>query len=165
MASDDFIRTQGIPFLAHLLRRVSDRMVADAADFYARAGISAPARTASTLLLLEEKGPQSITGLADTLRQSHPLVITWVRQLRKLGFVAVAADPDDGRRTLVSLTPAGRGETRRMAAALDKLGRAYAALLAEAEADLFEPLWRLDGLIVRGRLAEHLRAFEEKRPA
>ena len=162
--ADDFIRAQGMPFLAHLLRRVSDRMVADATEFYARAGITAPARTASTLLLLAEKGPQSITGLADTLRQSHPLVITWVRQLRKLGFVAVAADPADGRRTMVSLTAAGRKETRRMAEALEKLGRAYAALLGEAEADLFEPLWRLDGLIVRGRLAEHLRS-EEKGPA
>lgn len=153
----DFIERQGMPFLAHLLRRVSDRMVIDATAFYGRSGIAAPARTASTLLLLTEKGPQSVTSLAETLRQSHPLVITWIRQLRKLGFVDLASDPKDARRTLVSLTPEGRKEAKRMAKALEILGRAYAAILAEADAEIFDALRRVDGLIGQGRLAGRLR--------
>ena len=80
----DFVRTLGLPFMAHLLRRISDRMVADAGAFEAGLGIKAPPRTASTMLLLRSCGPQSVTGIAAQLRQSHPLVITWVNSCGRL---------------------------------------------------------------------------------
>jgi DNA-binding MarR family transcriptional regulator len=156
----DFIRAQGMPFLAHLLRRISDRMVADAGAFYRRQGIRAPARTAS----LEQQGPQSVTWIAGKLRQSHPLVITWIRQLKKLGFVTVSVDPADRRRTMVALTREGRDESGRMAAALQRLGRAYLAVLSAAEADLFDPLWRLDDRLAAGALADELALEADEGP-
>ena len=156
--SDDFIRTQGLPFLAHLLRRISDRLVADAGDFERGIGIVAPPRTASTLQLLRERGPQSVTQIAEALRQSHPLIITWITQLEERGLVSRANDPDDARRTLVSLTKAGATEAERMAAASELIGQAYARLLAEADAPVHDALWRLYDLLQRGRLAEELRA-------
>lgn len=148
----DFVRAQGLPFLAHLLRRLADRMIGEAGEFYARQGITAPARTASTLLLLRDEGPQSVTDLAAKLRQSHPLAITWIRQLGKLGFIAQHTDPADRRRTLVSLTAAGEEEAERTSAALESLGRAYEQLLSEAGTDLFEGLWRLEAITREGAL-------------
>ena len=166
MASDtpDFVRAQGMPFLAHLLRRLADRMISEAGQFYARKGVTAPARTASTLLLLREEGAQSVTDLAARLRQSHPLAITWIRQLGKLGFVTQATDPSDRRRTLVDLTAAGREEAERTRAALEKLGRAYEQLLAEAGADLFEGLWRLDMITDDGALLRLLLRSADEAP-
>lgn len=148
----DFVRASGLPFLAHLLRRLADRLIGEAGEFYADRGVTAPARTASTLLLLREQGPQSVTDLAAKLRQSHPLAITWIRQLATLGFVAQATDPGDRRRTLVSLTAAGEAEAERTRSALDLLGRAYEQLLTEAGTDLFDGLWRLDALTEDGQL-------------
>ena len=156
-AAPDFVRTQGLPFLAHLLRRISDRMVADAGAFEAELGILAPPRTASTMLLLRLHGPQTVTGIADQLRQSHPLVISWIKQLRALGFVTRSTDPKDRRRTVVRLTKAGEEEADRMAAASPLIGKAYDAVMAEADAQLFDALWRLHDLLIRGRLAEELR--------
>lgn len=157
--TDDFIRAQGLPFLAHLLRRISDQMVADAGAWEdEELGIRAPPRTASTMLLLLVQGPHSVTQLADKLRQSHPLMITWLRQLEKLKFIKTAPDPDDSRRTSVTLTPAGRAEAQRMAAGSKQIGRAYAKLLREADADVFDALWRVHNLLRQGRLAELLRA-------
>lgn len=153
----DFIRGLGLPFLAHLLRRISDRMVADAGDFEAELGIRAPPRTASTLLLLLAHGPQAVTEIAVQLRQSHPLVISWIEQLLALGFVARSVDPDDRRRTLVTLTPAGVAEANDMAAKSEVIGKAYEQVLADADADMFAALWRLHDLLERGRLAEALR--------
>jgi DNA-binding MarR family transcriptional regulator len=132
---DDFIQDQGTPFFAHMLRRLADELVDGASLFYRENGITAPARTASTLLLLAEAGPSTVTGIAARLRQSHPLVITWVRQLRSLDFVATEQDARDGRRTLVSLTPAGAAETKRMRRALQQLGKAYERLFAEVGCD------------------------------
>src|SRR5687768_12357367 len=130
--STDFIRALGQPFMAHLLRRISDRLVADAGEFEAGIGIHAPPRTASTLLLLRQHGPQSITGIADALGQSHPLIISWITQLEKLGLVSRSSDPLDARRSLVGLSRAGQAEAKRMAAASERIGQAYAQLLKEA---------------------------------
>lgn len=155
--SDDFIREQGLPFLAHLLRRLSDRMVAEAGAFEAGLGIVAPPRTASTLLLLVSRGPQAVTEIAARLRQSHPLVITWINQLQALNLVTKSADPQDRRRTLVTLTDAGAEEAKRMAALSPVIGAAYETVLTEADADLLDALWRVHDLIERGRLADALR--------
>lgn len=154
----DFIRSLGLPFLAHLLRRVSDRMVAEAGAFEAELGVRAPPRTASTMLLLRARGPQSVTEIAELLRQSHPLVISWIKQLHELGLVARSSDSRDRRRSVVALTGAGLVEADRMAALSTMIGNAYESLLAEVDADLFEALWRLHDLIEHGRLAEVLRA-------
>lgn len=155
----DFVRTLGLPFLAHLLRRISDRMVADAGEFEAELGIRAPPRTASTMLMLRMQGPQSVTAIADQLRQSHPLVISWIEQLRALGLVTRSPDSKDRRRTLVALTPAGVEEADRMAAMSPIIGQAYEIVMAEADVELFDGLWRLHDLLMRGRLAEHLRSL------
>lgn len=156
--NDDFVRSLGLPFLAHLLRRLSDRMVAVAGAFEGELGVRAPPRTASTMLLLHMSGPQSVTAIAERLRQSHPLVINWIEQLRALGLVAKSSDPRDRRRTLVALTAAGKAEAEHMAALSSVIGKAYETVLAEAELDLLDGLWRLYDLIERGRLADALRA-------
>ncbi|HYD12627.1 MAG TPA: MarR family transcriptional regulator [Allosphingosinicella sp.] len=154
----DYVRSLGLPFLAHLLRRLSDRLVAEAGAFEAERGVRAPPRTASTMLLLNDRGPQSVTAIAASLQQSHPLVIDWIRQLHRLGLVTKSSDPEDRRRSLVALTEAGRAEAGRMAAFSEVIGEAYATLLAEVDPDLHDRLWQLHDLVEGGRLADALRA-------
>jgi DNA-binding MarR family transcriptional regulator len=161
---NDFVRAKGLPFFAHLLRRLADRMIAEAGEFYAEQGISAPPRTASTLLLLKDRGPQSVTELADQLQQSHPLVITWIRQLKKLELIDQSRDPADGRRTLISLTRQGEDEARRVTIALEQLGCAYEKLLAKVGVDVFDGLWRLDEITQERNLLGMLRLAAQKQP-
>ena len=105
---DDFIQRQGPAFLAHLLRRLSDELVQGASAWYPQAGVTAPPRTASTLLALDEHGPLAVMELATLLRQSHPLVIVWIKQLKALGFVETRIDGNDRRRSVLSLTRTGK---------------------------------------------------------
>ena len=93
---DDFIQKQGPAFLAHLLRRLSDDLVQQASDWYPTAGVTSPPRTISTLLALDEHGPLAITELAKLLKQSHPLVIVWVRELSALLFIGSTIAPTIG---------------------------------------------------------------------
>jgi DNA-binding MarR family transcriptional regulator len=141
---EDFIESQGIPLLAHLLRRLSDEYVTATVTFYPQVGVTAPSRTASTLQLLQQQGPKSVTEIGSILRQSHPLVITWVRQLERLGFVSTRTDPQDRRRNVVQLTDNGMAEAKRMKNALIMLGKAYEELMIDADADVFGALWRLE---------------------
>ena len=142
--SPDFVQSEGLPFLAHVLRRLSDEFVQGCERWYPLFGLTAPPRTASTLHLLLRHGPRSVTEIAEALRQSHPLVITWVRQLKALDLIATAVDPADRRRTIVRLTDSGTAEAERMLAADKVIDSAYQTLLDEADAPVFDALWRLE---------------------
>ncbi|WP_440225372.1 MarR family winged helix-turn-helix transcriptional regulator [Dokdonella sp. MW10] len=153
----DFIHAQGPAFLAHLLRRLADELVDGAAAWYPEAGVGAPPRTISTLLALDGKGALGVTELAALLHQSHPLVITWIRELTRLAFVSSEADPADGRRTLIVLTAQGRNEVARVRAALATMEKASAGLLATGGGDLWAALWTLERACREQPFLERLR--------
>jgi DNA-binding MarR family transcriptional regulator len=140
----DFIQQQGPAFLAHLLRRLADELVQGAADWYPTVDVTAPPRTISTLLALDDHGPLGVTQLAGLLRQSHPLVIVWIKELTRLSFVKSSDDPADRRRTLVTLTTKGRNELVRIRKALVVMEQASTELLDLAGADSLQMLWALE---------------------
>lgn len=93
----------------------------------ARAGMAHRARAAGLLASIDmhpgqefllatlaEHGPCAIGELADHLGVEQPTITKMVRRLEPTGRLERGADPDDGRRTLVSLTPIG---SRALAAA------------------------------------------------
>lgn len=154
---EDFIRRQGPAYLAHLLRRLSDELVRGADAWYPSVGVTAPPRTTSTLLALDEHGPLGVTEISTLLRQSHPLVINWIKQLRTLGFVKVRVDKGDRRRTIVALTAKGASEIRHLRKALVRMGETSQALMDEAAPGLFDALWRMEQACRRESFAERLR--------
>ncbi len=157
---DDFIRQQGPAFLAHLLRRLADELVQGASVWYPEAGVTAPARTASTLIALDERGPLGVTEIAALLRQSHPLVIVWIRQLAGSGFVESRADPNDRRRNVIALTGRGRAEVKRLRRALGPMEKASRGLLDEAGPALHDALWRMEQACRDQPFVERLRACD-----
>ncbi|MFN3325572.1 MAG: MarR family winged helix-turn-helix transcriptional regulator [Bryobacteraceae bacterium] len=156
----DFIQEQGLPFFAHLLRRLSDEFVSGFAVWNKEVGIKAPPRTHSTLQALAERGPLGVTQLAALLRQSHPLVITWVRQLKELGLVEARSDALDGRRTVLTLTDAGKAETEVQKLAHAAMIRAFEKLMREADAEIFEALWRIEAACRQKSFLDRLREEE-----
>jgi DNA-binding MarR family transcriptional regulator len=141
---DDFIHQQGPAFLAHLLRRLADELVQGAADWYPTVGVTAPPRTISTLLALDDRGPLGVTELAELLHQSHPLVIVWIKELSHLSLVTSKTDPDDGRRTVISLTSKGRKEVVNVRKALVTMERASVELLDLAGKSTWQSLWEME---------------------
>jgi DNA-binding MarR family transcriptional regulator len=155
----DFIRSGGLFFLAHRLRRLSDELVAECERWFVEAGIVAPPRTTSMLYLIENEGPQRITAIASALRQFHPVVIDWVGKLKKLGLLATAIDPADRRRTIVSLTQAGRKEVSKIRAAEEAITAAYAALERETGVNLLDGIAAWESALAQRslfvRIGEH----------
>jgi DNA-binding MarR family transcriptional regulator len=162
---NDFIHGQGPAFLAHLLRRLADELVQAAADWYPTVGVSAPPRTLSTLVALDEQGPLGVTELAGLLRQSHPLVIVWIRELAGLSLVEQTSDPVDRRRTVVRLTAAGRREVAKVRAALAPMARASRELLALAGPGAWDALWAMERGCRERPFLDRLRAAASKREA
>ena len=154
---EDFIHRQGPAYLAHLLRRLSDELVRGADAWYPEVGVTAPPRTTSTLLALDERGPLGVTEISTLLRQSHPLVINWIKQLQGQGFVKTRIDKRDRRRTVVALTTKGTTETRHLRKALVRMGEASQALMDEAGPGLFHALWRMEQACRREPFDDRLR--------
>jgi DNA-binding MarR family transcriptional regulator len=155
--SQDFIRRQGPAFVAHLLRRISDELVRGADEWSPEVGVSAPPRTTSTLLALDEYGPSGVVELAKLLRQSHPLVITWIKQLQGHGLIRTRTDSDDRRRTVVALTAKGEAEVRQIRKALTRIAETSQALMDKAAPGLFEALWRMEQACRHESFANRLR--------
>jgi len=160
----DFVTELGLPFLAHRLRRTSEMFVAGYGQWLTEAGITAPPRSMSALLLLRQESPLSITTVAERLKFTHPLIITLLSQLEERGLTVVTRDPDDRRRRLVSLTTQGRLEADRVEAALEVIGRAYQALFAEAGVDLLDSLSRIEDASRASSFVERLRRAAADRP-
>lgn len=158
----DFIESRGVGFLAHLLKRLHDEFVRGFQAWNEEVGLLAPPRTHSTLLALHEFGELSVTELASVLRQSHPLVITWIRQLKQLGLVRSAADRKDARRAVLSLTETGEKEIQRMQAVERVVEDTYRQLMAEADADVLDALWRMERACRAKSFHERLRAETDK---
>lgn len=153
----DFVQGLGIAFLPHLLIRLADRLVAGADEAHKALGIGTPTRTTSTLLLLHRKGPKAVTEIARELRQSHQLVMVWIEELKRLALIATAKDPADGRRTIVSLTAGGKAHIARLEAFIAAEARVFEGLMEEADAQVFEALWRLEKALRERPYGERLR--------
>lgn len=155
--SADFVTQLGTPFLAHRLRRASDLFVAGYGQWLAEAGITAPPRSMSALLLLRQESPLSITVIADRLKLTHPLIITLLSQLEARGLTVVARDPEDARRRMISLTPQGLLEAERFEAAAAVIARAYRTLYAETGVDLLAAVGRVEAACREVSFPERLR--------
>ena len=154
----DFVAELGLPFLAHRLRRVSELFVADYGRWLKEAGIEAPPRSISTLLLLRQESPLSVTTIADRLRFTHPLIIALTSKLEAQGLTAVTRDPADARRRLITLTPKGRREADKVEAAAAVIGRAYQALSTQTGVDLLDAVTRVEAACAGTSFHQRLRS-------
>ncbi|WP_417490613.1 MarR family winged helix-turn-helix transcriptional regulator [Maricaulis sp.] len=101
-------------------------------------GLLLPAYATSLVQTLYHGGPQSVSALAESLGLSHQLASQRLRWLVREGLVEIGDDPDDRRRRLVSLTPAGQAEGDKLQAFLPRLEQAYCDLFDEIGMDLHQ---------------------------
>jgi DNA-binding MarR family transcriptional regulator len=82
--------------------------------------------SAYPLLFAVHEEPARVTALAERVHTDVSVVSRQVRHLETLGLVAKAPDPDDGRASLVALTPEGDDLVTRV---VDGRGRWLAGIL------------------------------------
>jgi DNA-binding MarR family transcriptional regulator len=112
--------------VGYILRQASQR---HAAIFTARIPEQLTTTQFSTLVRLQEVGPCSQNKLGRLTAMDAATIKGVTDRLIQRGFVAAKVDPDDGRRRMLALTPAG----------LQAVARAIPAGL-EISAETLEPL-------------------------
>ncbi len=152
----DFVESLGLGFFAHRLKRLSEALVEGCGPWRRDLGLASPAKASSTLLLLAEEGPLTVTEIATRLQLSHPLIITMVRELEALELVETQRDPQDRRRRPVALTPNGRDHAAVVAETSDVVARTYAQLFRDSGVDGLAVVEALEHAIAQKSVAQRV---------
>jgi len=148
----DFLRSQGALALGSRLRAISDHLFAQGDVVYAAHGLKMRSRWFPVLSLLAEKGPQTVTQIAEQVNFSHPAVIALARKIEAVGWIENHKDPQDERRRLIALSDSGREQIRLLrpiwdqfrntaADAIEHSGTDFIAALDRFEAELTHRPW------------------------
>lgn len=153
----DFIESHGSAFLAHRLRRSSDRVVDQISGILLQLGLDVPPRGASMLLLIDEQQQIGVVEISRRLRLSHPLIVRMAREFQERGLIEINADPSDGRRRVLSPTDKARQEAAALRAFNANLNAMFDDVFADIGVSLISILDRfdaqLDALPIPVRLA------------
>lgn len=159
----DFIAALGQPFLARRFQRLVESFVDDIEKFLLESGLTAPARSLSTLLLLDDMPGLAIMQVARQVQMSHPLMINLLSQLEQLKLVHFMPDENDRRRRLIFLTEQGLSEVVRLRTLLPVVNAAYSELAREINIDLTTVVNRMDDALARRGFRQRLDSIAEIR--
>lgn len=152
----DILREAGPVFLGSRLKRLAERMQAEAAIAIADADLPCqPGHMA--LLAALARGPQSVSQLVAAVGTSQPGVTRAVGQMAQLGLVDTATGRDQ-RQRLVSLTP--EGEAAHATALTDvwpRIGAAVVSLLASIPGDFLASVEQIEEALTDRSLLDRAR--------
>jgi DNA-binding MarR family transcriptional regulator/L-amino acid N-acyltransferase YncA len=107
----DYLASLGSIGFTYRTRRLADRIGDAGRRFYESLGVPLEPNWHALLLYLDRHGAVSVTEAAAALKVSHPAIIDMARRMEAKDLIATSADPDDGRRRVLSLSAEG---SRRM---------------------------------------------------
>ncbi len=160
----NFYSENGVMVLGSRLRQISERLTQDNRIIYQAAGIDMEPRWFPVLTTLAQRGRLRAGELARHIRQSPAATSQVVAQLRRSGLVTAASDPEDGRSSLLALSPRGRrlaGKVNRLCA---DVSLAAASLVADAGHDMMSMLEALDLSLSEGSLVDRMTTVREGQP-
>ncbi len=152
----DILREAGPVFLGSRLKRLAERMQAEAAMAIADAGLPCqPGHMA--LLSALAKGPQSVSQLVAAVGTSQPGVTRAIGQMGRLGLVDTVTGRDQ-RQRLVSLTAAGEeAHASALTNVWPRIGGAVASLLASIPGDFLGSIEQIEDALTARSLLERAR--------
>ncbi|PEQ14191.1 MarR family transcriptional regulator [Novosphingobium sp. PC22D] len=156
----DVVAELGGVFLGARLRRLAERLQADAAQVIAEAGIDAQPSHMPLLAALDREA-MTVGRLAEALGASQPGVTRGLNQLQASGLVETR-DGEDARARLVALTPAGEAAMAKVRARVwPPVSRAVDALCGGDAGPLLDRLAALEAAMAERSLLARVR---EDRP-
>lgn len=122
----DFLNELGELALGSRLKRVSERMMADAAEVYAHFDMNIQPKWFTLLALLDRKKQVSVVEAANLLGLTQPALSQFSRQLESKKLINIKLDTKDSRKRVLTLSALGHqkvSEMRPVWAAVDKAAK------------------------------------------
>lgn len=131
------------------LRRLLERLDREVLAIYRSAGQRFEPRWYAVFVALRNYGPLTVGELSERLGVSHAAVSQVRTALEREGLIHGKADPQDGRRQSLSLTPKGRQTALRLAPLWAAIATATGEMLAEHAPALLTNLDNLEHALNR----------------
>jgi DNA-binding MarR family transcriptional regulator len=113
------------------LRRLLERLDREVLAIYQAAGVSFEPRCYAVFAALKANGPTTVAEMAERLNTSPAAVIQVRSALQADGLVGTRADPADGARQQMTLTPKGAATALQLQPLWDAINAATAEALAQ----------------------------------
>ncbi len=143
----DLVADLGHLFLGSRLKRLAERLQADAAKVHRAVGVDAQPAEVALLAALDRFGPMTVSATVEALGVSQPAVTRTAAALVERGLVTAESGESDQRRKTLELTKRGR-------ALIAKAKKDAWPLISEAVASMCHPL--------EGTLLDQLAALERQ---
>jgi len=126
----------GKTFLAGHLHRLRTLISAQSDAVFEQFDIVFPSHCASLMLLIEEHKCAPVMAIAESLGYSHQLINQRISILEKAGCLQKSRDPNDRRKSIISLTRRGRLQAKKVREALSAIDAGIKSLCTEISIDL-----------------------------
>lgn len=156
----DFLAAAGAQAIGGRLRRLSDLIDGQTRQAYADQGIEFEQRWFGVLMQIIIHKTVSVSDIADALRISHVSVSQSCTSLIKAGLVNKVKDPNDKRRSILSLTDEGQDFSAKLRPLWDALNDVAVALDKEA-GGVVDILARLETALTQTSIAERVKDLSQ----
>ena len=146
----DLIRESGTMTFASRLKRLGDRLKAEATKIYHSYGVEFNDSWFLVAFALSKREGSSVNEIAEMLGISHAAVSQMYGAMERKGLLTIQEDPGDRRRKLLFLSETGRAAVERLEPIWDAVGESTGALLEST------------GLDILGAIASIEEALDEK---
>src|SRR5690606_27055129 len=102
---DNFLERMEYAALSSRLKKLSDSLIYSTREFYKQQGLEVEPNWRMMILLLQERSPMTISEICRETKLSHPAIVQLTNKMKSKGYLKSSVDPDDGRKTLLELTP------------------------------------------------------------
>lgn len=143
-------------FLGLAASRIVDVLMTTGTPLARERGIDVPARSMSTVLLLEQS-PLTVTELAEAIGITHAGAIKNTKVLIDMGLAERTDDPADARRKPLRLTEKGFATAGEIAAFMVEVQAVYSDLQDEIGIDVYDGLTRMESALRDRSLAQRFR--------
>lgn len=159
----DVLAEMGYLALGSRLKRLAERMQADATKVFADRGLPIQGAHFPLLAALSTYGPMSVTEAVEAVGISQPAVTRIHNALQKLGITTTSRVKGDNRQKLIRLTAKGEALLEELKHDLwPQVRRAAQGLCEGEETDFLSWITRIEGALQDRSL--HARITEELRP-
>ncbi|MEZ5936853.1 MAG: bifunctional helix-turn-helix transcriptional regulator/GNAT family N-acetyltransferase [Hyphomonadaceae bacterium] len=151
----DILAENGFLFLGSRMKRLAERMQADALKILAANGFPDMQPAHMPVLYALNAGPMTVSEIVARLEISQPAVTRSLAGMTRLGFVELQPSPADQRQKIVSLTGKGRALSEQLKrTAWRDIAAAAENLCRELEGDALEMVGALESRLAETPLTE-----------
>ena len=156
----DHLSQLGPLALGSRLKRISDRLMSQAASVYEWHGFDVQSRWFPMLSLLSELGEVTIGEASKALGVSQPAISQSVREMTQARWIESNPCPNDARRRRVRLNERGKALIGDMKTMWQSVGQAAEELCEEVDPNFMTTLSKLETALKRASLLQRIQSSE-----